>query len=105
MSIRFPECPGMFGDYRLLRLLGVGGMGAVYRAHQVSMDRPVALKILPDRLTCEQEFVKRFYREARASAKLAHEYIVQGYAVGEHEGIHYFAMEYIEGEGLDAYIA
>jgi len=90
-----------FGDFHLLRKLGAGGMGSVHLAHQVSMDRQVALKILAPDLANRAEFVERFYAEARASAKLRHPNIVQGYAVGSHSGVHYFVMEFIEGEGLD----
>jgi serine/threonine-protein kinase len=90
------------GDYRLIRKLGEGGMGAVYKARQLSMDRDVALKILPKHLARNATYVERFYREARASAKLDHPNVVRGIAVGEEMGFHYFAMEFIDGESCAA---
>ena len=89
------------GDFRLLKKLGEGGMGAVFKARQLSMDRDVALKVLPKHLARDQNFVDRFYREARASAKLDHRNIVRGLLVGEERGFHYFAMEYVDGVSSD----
>ncbi|HYF50467.1 MAG TPA: protein kinase [Planctomycetota bacterium] len=88
-------------DFELLAKLGEGGMGAVYKARQVSLDRVVALKVLAKKLAGNQSFVTRFLREARATAKLNHPNIVSGIAVGSAEGYHYFAMEFIEGETLN----
>jgi serine/threonine protein kinase len=90
-----------FRDFRIVAKLGEGGMGVVYKAHQLSMDRDVALKILPAHLAQNGEFVERFQKEARMSAKLHHPNIVSGIAVGEENGLHYFAMEYVDGENLD----
>lgn len=73
-------------------------MGTVFKARQLSMDRDVALKVLSKQLAKDKDFVDRFYREARASAKLDHPNIVRGIAVGEEKGFHYFAMEFIDGE-------
>ncbi len=89
------------GEFRLTKKIGEGGMGTVFKAHQVSMDRDVALKVLPKHLAKNPGFVDRFYREARASAKLDHPNIVRGIAVGEDKGYHYFAMEFIDGESVD----
>jgi serine/threonine-protein kinase len=89
------------GDFRLVKRLGEGGMGAVFKARQLSMDRDVALKVLPKHLAKDKGFVERFYREARASAKLDHPNIVRGIAVGEAQGFHYFAMEFIDGESCE----
>src|SRR5262245_16508581 len=89
------------GDYRLLKKLGEGGMGTVFKARQVSMDRDVALKVLSRQLAKDSDFVERFYREARASAKLDHPNIVRGIAVGEEKGFHYFAMEFVDGESCE----
>jgi serine/threonine-protein kinase len=89
------------GDFRLLKKLGEGGMGTVYKARQVSMDRDVALKVLNKQLAKDKEFVDRFYREARSSAKLDHPNIVRGIAVGEEKGFHYLAMEYVDGESCE----
>jgi serine/threonine-protein kinase len=86
------------GDFRLLKKLGEGGMGTVYKARQLSMDRDVALKVLPKNLAKDKDFVERFYREARSSAKLDHPNIVRGIAVGEERGFHYFAMEFVDGD-------
>ncbi len=90
----------VIADFIILQELGRGGMGVVYLAHQISLDRPAALKILSDKYINNAEFVAGFIREARAAAKLNHPHIVQAYAVGEDEGIFYFAMENIDGETL-----
>jgi len=91
---------GRIGNFRLLERLGVGGMGVVYKARQVTMDRLVALKILPPRSAKDRSFVERFIREARSAARLNHPNIVQGIDVGEADGVYYFAMELVEGESL-----
>ena len=88
------------GDFVLLEELGRGGMGVVYLAHQISLDRPAALKILQDSYANNAEFVVNFIKEARSAAKLNHPHIVQAYAVGEDEGIFYYAMEYIDGDTM-----
>ena len=93
------------GDFRLLKKLGEGGMGTVYKARQVSMDRDVALKVLPKNLAKDKDFVERFYREARSSAKLDHPNIVRGIAVGEEKGFHYFAMEFVDGDTCEKLLA
>lgn len=90
----------VIGDFALLEELGRGGMGVVYLAHQISLDRPAALKILQDSYANNAEFVVNFIKEARSAAKLNHPHIVQAYAVGEDEGIFYYAMEYINGETM-----
>jgi len=92
------------GDFRLVRKLGAGGMGAVYLAHQISLDRPVALKVLFKHLASNQNFIERFYREARILARLDHPHIVRGYSVGCEKGWHYYAMEYIEGGSLQSWL-
>jgi len=86
--------------YKLHQKIGEGGMGAVFRATQVSMDRTVALKILAPRLAKNDAFVARFLREARAVARLSHVNIIAGIDVGESNGLYYFAMEYVDGPTL-----
>ncbi|MCK6445244.1 MAG: protein kinase [Planctomycetes bacterium] len=88
------------GDFRILRELGHGAMGVVYLALQESLQRLVALKVLPVHLTLLENRVERFRREALAAAKLRHPSIVPIFAVGEERGMHYFAMEYVRGKNL-----
>jgi serine/threonine protein kinase/Flp pilus assembly protein TadD len=90
------------GDYRILREVGRGGMGIVYEAEQESLGRHVALKVLPFTALDNPERLVRFRREARAAAGLHHTNIVPVFGVGEHRGIHYYAMQFIHGQGLDA---
>ncbi|MGH7864277.1 MAG: protein kinase domain-containing protein, partial [Candidatus Binataceae bacterium] len=92
------------GDFEILRELGRGGMGIVYEARQVSLNRKVALKVLGDSLGMTTKAVVRFRREAEAAAKLHHTNIVPIYATGEHEGTHYYAMELVEGPSLNLVI-
>lgn len=89
------------GDFRILREIGRGGMGTVYLAEQCSLRRTVALKVLNPGVSLNPNVVKRFQREAEAAGRLHHPYIVQVFAVGEEDGTHFFAMEYVEGESLD----
>lgn len=89
------------GDFEIIEEIGRGGMGQVYRARQISLDRDVAIKILPGNLGELEEFRERFDVEAKAVASLVHENILQMYSKGvTDEGIHYFAMEYVDGEDL-----
>ncbi len=90
--------------YEILALLGKGGMGAVYKARQLSLDRIVALKVLSPESSRDETYLKRFMTEARALARLNHENIVAGIDVGEANGFRYFAMEYIDGEPLSGVI-
>ena len=89
--------PTVIGDFRILHEIGRGGMGRVYEAEQVSLNRRVALKILPAHLSFSDTAVKKFHREAEAGGRQSHPGIVAIHAVGEHEGIHYIAQELIEG--------
>ncbi|MFC2172850.1 serine/threonine-protein kinase [Acidobacteriota bacterium] len=93
------------GGFKILRKLGRGGMAEVYKAHEESLNRIVALKVPSQRILEDETFIKRFQREAQAAAQLSHPNIVQIHAFGEEEGIHYFAMEYIKGETLKDVIA
>jgi serine/threonine protein kinase len=86
--------------YQVLGKLGQGAMAIVYRAKQISLDRTVAVKVLPKRFTENPDYVERFYKEGRAAAKLNHNNIVQAFDVGEAGGYHYFVMEYVEGKTL-----
>ena len=90
----------VIGDFIILHELGRGGMGVVYLAHQISLDRPAALKILAENYANNADFVVGFIKEARAAAKLNHPNIVQAYAVGDDDGIFYFAMEHVDGETM-----
>lgn len=91
----------MLGGYRIERKLGVGGMGEVFEATQLAMDRLVALKILPPAFTADERQVDRFIHEVRMAAKLEHPNIVTAFDGGEAEGYHYLAMSYVDGEDLD----
>ena len=86
-----------FPGYQLLDKLGKGAMATVYKARQLSLDRVVAIKVLPKRYSENAEFVDRFYREGKAAARLNHRNIVQAFDVGEAGGYHYFVMEYVDG--------
>lgn len=86
--------------YQVQGKLGAGAMAVVYKARQVSLDRTVAIKVLPKRFTENPDYVERFYKEGRAAAKLNHNNIVQAFDVGEAGGYHYFVMEYVEGKTL-----
>jgi serine/threonine-protein kinase len=90
-----------FGNYELLGELGRGGMGVVYKARQLDLDRTVALKMILGSHLASGEQVTRFHTEARSIARLRHAHIVQVYESGQVQGQHYFAMEYVEGRGLD----
>ena len=93
------------GDFHVLRKLGAGGMGRVYLARQVSLDRPVALKLLKPALVADPVALKRFEAEALAVARLGHPNVVQVYAVGEAGGLRFMALEYVAGQTLRDYLA
>src|SRR6266850_4801321 len=86
--------------YRIIELLGAGGMGAVYKAYDKKLDRVVALKLLPTEYISQQDRRRRFLQEARAASALNHPHILTVYEVGEDDGKPYIAMEYVEGETL-----
>jgi eukaryotic-like serine/threonine-protein kinase len=88
------------GDFQVLKKLGQGGMGEVYLAHQISLDRRVALKTLSSELSKKEECVKRFQREARTMAKLDHPNAVKVYAVDSIKGLHFVAIEYVDGQSM-----
>src|SRR5436305_3905243 len=89
------------GDYQILREVGRGGMGVVYEAQQLSLDRHVAIKVLPSHALLDGRQLGRFQREARSAAKLHHTNIVPVFGVGEHDGLYYYVMQFIQGLGLD----
>jgi len=86
--------------YKVLGKLGSGAMAVVYKARQLSLDRTVAVKILPRRYTEKADYIERFFKEGRLAAKLNHNNIVQAIDVGEAGGLYYFVMEYVEGRTL-----
>jgi serine/threonine protein kinase len=92
------------GDYLLLREIGRGGMGVVYEAEQLSLGRRVALKVLPLATALDPRHLQRFKNEAQAAAGLHHPHIVPVYAVGSEAGVHYYAMQFIDGQTLAAAI-
>jgi serine/threonine protein kinase/Flp pilus assembly protein TadD len=97
---RADELAGVLGDFRIVREVGRGGMGIVYEAEQLSLQRRVALKVLPFAATLDPRHLQRFQNEARAAACLHHEHIVPVYAVGNDRGVHHFAMQFIDGQTL-----
>jgi serine/threonine protein kinase/WD40 repeat protein/tetratricopeptide (TPR) repeat protein len=97
---RAPPLAGRIGEFRILRKLGEGGMGVVYEAVQETLGRHVALKVLSNGKNAT--YLERFRREARTAARLHHTNIVPVFAVGEADGLNYYAMQFIHGQGLDA---
>ena len=96
--------PRQIGDYRILREIGRGGMGVVYEAEQISLGRRVALKVLPRQVSSDRMVQERFRREARAAARLHHTNIVPVYEVGQDGDVRFYAMQFIQGQGLDPVI-
>ena len=91
---------GRLGDFRLVREIGKGGMGIVYEAEQISLLRRVALKVLPFAATMDPRHLQRFHNEAQAAACLHHTNIVPVFFVGSERGVHFYAMQYIDGQSL-----
>ena len=89
-----------WGDFELGGILGEGGMGAVYRGKQKSLRRRVAIKVLPPNLAADGRLLQRFQLEATTASKLQTPHVVQVYSIGEFEGNHFYAMEYVEGKDL-----
>ena len=96
---------GCLGDFRIVREIGYGGMGVVFEAEQVSLGRRVALKILPFAALLNDQQLRRFQTEATAAARLQHPHIVPVYSVGCERGVHYYAMQLIDGPSLAEVIA
>jgi WD40 repeat protein/serine/threonine protein kinase len=98
------EPAGTLGDFLIVREVGRGGMGVVYEAEQISLRRRVALKVLPFAATMDPRQLQRFHNEARAAACLHHPHIVPVYAVGCERSVHYYAMQFIEGQSLEGFL-
>lgn len=94
------ETRELIPGYEFIKKLGEGGMGEVFLARQKSMDRMVAIKILPKKLSKDKQFIERFLREARTAGRMNHVNIVRGLEVSSHNDRHYFVMDYIEGKSL-----
>lgn len=92
------------GRYKVLEMIGGGGMANVYLAHDMILDRDVAVKVLRLDFANDDEFIRRFHREAQSATSLAHPNIVSIYDVGEEDSIYYIVMEYVEGQTLKQYI-
>lgn len=88
------------GPYKILRLIGRGGMGEVYQAYEESLKRLVAIKVLLPELAVQPKFVERFRAEAAAAARVTHPNVIPIYQINEQDGYHYFAMQFVEGESL-----
>src|SRR6058998_2066181 len=89
------------GKYKIERMLGKGGMGAVFLAHDLTLEREVAIKVLPPDISMDEHIVKRFQQEAKTSAKLDHTNIIPIYRVESEGGLNYFVMKYVEGTSLE----
>ncbi|HEY7112636.1 MAG TPA: serine/threonine-protein kinase, partial [Thermoanaerobaculia bacterium] len=86
--------------YRVIGLIGRGGMGEVYRADDLKLGQPVALKFLPDRLSSDQALLERFFAEVRTARTVAHPNVCRVYDIGDVDGRHFLSMEYVDGEDL-----
>ena len=95
------KLPSQLGDYRILRYLGEGGMGVVYEAVRESLKSHVALKVMHPQYRNRPNYLRRFHIEARSAARLHHTNIVSVFDYGEHDGVCYYAMQYIAGQSLD----
>src|SRR3954468_19138572 len=89
------------GQYEILNVLGQGGMAVVYKAHQESMDRDVAIKVIGGQLVDNPDFVTRFQREAKLIAKLQHPHVLPVYDFGKEESLLFLVMRLVEGGSLD----
>lgn len=98
------EKVSILGDFKLIKLLGKGGMGSVYQAIEMSIERPCALKVMAKHLADNKDFVERFKREARIQCNLDHPNIVRGYRVAEERGLQLFAMEFIDGLSVQTWL-
>ncbi|OKP82611.1 Stk1 family PASTA domain-containing Ser/Thr kinase [Paenibacillus sp. P32E] len=92
------------GRYQVIERIGGGGMALVYRAHDILLNRNVAIKVLRNQFVHDEEFIRRFRREAQSAASLSHPNVVSIYDVGQEDEIHYIVMEYVEGKNLNEII-
>jgi len=92
-----PRLGTQLGDYQLTGVLGRGGMGVVYQARDVQLDRSVAIKVLPDHLTHDPDRLRRFQREAKALAAVEHPHVLRIYSVGQQGPLYYVVMELLRG--------
>ncbi len=99
------DLPEQLGDYRILRYLGEGGMGVVYEAVRESLRSHVALKVMHPQFRNREKYLRRFRTEARSAARLHHTNIVSVFDYGVHDGVCYYAMQYIAGHSLDKILA
>lgn len=97
---RSTAVPYQIPGYKIIGKIGAGAMAVVFKAVQLSLNRTVAIKILPKRFSSDPEYVRRFYKEGQAAGKLHHNNVVQAIDVGEAGGYHYFVMEYVEGKTI-----
>src|SRR5438093_9755934 len=88
------------GRYRIFGLVGRGGMGEVYRADDLKLGQPVALKFLPEAVERDQAALARFHNEVRIARQISHPNVCRVYDIGEAEGQHFLTMEYVDGEDL-----
>jgi serine/threonine protein kinase len=93
------------GDYRIIKLLGAGGMGAVYWARDLNLDRNVAIKVLLPEYSSNREAQERFTREAKAAAGISHDNVLSVYQVGMHQGLHFLVMPLLRGYSLEKYLS
>jgi hypothetical protein len=96
-----PSLPEWLGDYRILRCIGAGGMGVVYEAQRESLRSRVALKVMHPQFRASAGYLRRFHTEARSAAQLHHTNIVSVFDYGEQDGVCFYAMQFIDGRGLD----
>jgi serine/threonine-protein kinase len=96
--------PEKIGHYKIVSELGRGGMGVVYKGFEESLHRYVAIKVLGDHLACDEQFLSRFTREARAAGGLSHPNVIPIYYIGDDDGLHYFAMEFVSGRSVQSMI-
>ena len=105
IPVRPGRLPDQLGDYRILRYLGAGGMGVVYEAVRESLRNNVALKVMHPQFRDREQYARRFRIEARSAARLHHTNIVSVFDYGVHDGVCYYAMQYIAGHSLDKILA